>query len=81
MLIACIILPPEQDISAWRYITLTNPESLSNLRFEGQRVCVNYLQWLKNIPPQWVSENQDIYTGWSKSLCAPHDYNTKNTQK
>jgi hypothetical protein len=25
--------------------------------------------------------NTTKYTGWSKSLCAPDDYSTKNTQK
>jgi hypothetical protein len=27
------------------------------------------------------AENIKVSTGWSKSLCAPDDYSTKNTQK
>jgi hypothetical protein len=30
--------------------------------------------------PSWPTQRQ-LYTGWSKSLCAPDDYSTKNTQK
>jgi hypothetical protein len=62
---------------SWVHISLHLQSTTFTLK-KVPAILVETLEWQRKM---WLTPEGRLYTGWSKNLCSPDDYSTKNNQK